>query len=272
MSNRLAALSLAVFSPAVLHGEDAVQSRPITSTYALEAGFSSMADTYLTPLRYHGARLALSGRWDKMMPANPQRLSMEMNAMVETALDANPAGNANMYDLTLQYDWGMSYVWMPAPSWRVAAGGAAGFAAGVTYLPRNGNNPASAHADIMLSLRARGEWHTRLGRCPVIVADCVTLPTVGAFFSPEYGESYYEISLGNRHGLVHTGWWGNHFRIDNLLSAEFMFAKRSLTVGYRYKVDSSWVNSLNTQRVSHSLVVGVTFGAARRAMHKNMER
>lgn len=235
--------------------------RPVISRYAVEAGAATLADTYLTPLRYHGARLALSGEWKKRLPANPQRLSMTFDADIEGALTTNPVGNARMYALTADFDWGILYHFSPAPAWTIAAGGSVGFDAGVMYLPRNGNNPAAAIADIHLSLNARAAWQTRIRRTPVVVADAVALPSLSAFFTPEYGESYYEIYLGNRHGLAHCGWWGNRFGIDNLLSADFIFGRRALTVGYRYRIDTSWANSLSARRESHSIVIGVTFGA-----------
>lgn len=244
---------------------------PVTQTYTIEGGAAMMADTYLTPLRYHGARAAVTGRWTRGMGADPEHLGMEINAQINSAFTRNPARNAWLYDLDVHADWGMSYTWTPAPRWRISAGGAAGFTAGCFYLPRNGNNPATAKADIMLSLRAAGEWDFRLGSLPVTLSDRVTLPSVGAFFSQGYGEPYYEIYLGNRDGLAHFGWWGNHFCIDNLLSAELHFRKRSLLIGYRFKTDSSWVNSINSQLVSHSLVIGVTFGPQSLRTHKPSE-
>lgn len=241
-------------------GDTLAEKRPITSTYTLEGGYAENLETYLSPLRYKGGAIAVGGNWRKAFPGAPQSMEMEMNASIGGSFTRNPAGNARMYGVSVSYDWGLTRCWDVAAGWRVGAGAALGTELGALYLPRNGNNPATAKADVMLSLRGRAEWTTRIGRLPVRFAECVFLPSVGAMFSPGYGESYYEIYLGNTSGLVHPAWWGNHFCIDNLLSAELATGSRRLTVGYRLKVGSSWVNNLNSRQISHSIVVGVTLG------------
>lgn len=234
--------------------------RPIVSTYAAEAGFVSVLDTYLTPLRHTGTGMALSGRWSKMLPSAPGKLFMDFDAALEGAVAGNPSRSRNLYDASVQVSWGVNRLIRPASGWSVAAGGAIGFDAGAIYLPKPGNNPVSAQIDAMISIRATATYTTHLGHHPLLITDRVSLPATGVFFAPAFGETYYEIYLGNRSGLAHCAWWGNHFCIDNLLSAEIVFPSRSLLIGYRWKVRSSWINDLNTQRVSHSLVVGVTFG------------
>lgn len=253
-----AALAAAMLTPmTALAEEPAVAGEGGVATYAVEGGYAEDLDTYLSPLRYKGGRVALSGNWRHLTALDWE---MEMNASLSTAFTRSPAKASTMYDFGGSFDWGMNYVMRPSGVWRVSVGAAAGLNLGALYLPINGNNPATAKADVMLSLRARGEWSTRIGRLPVRVADCVTLPSAGAFFSQAFGETYYEIWLGNHCDLAHFGWWGNHFGIDNLLSAELTLAGRQMLVGYRFKVDSSWVNHLNTQRISHSVVIGMTFG------------
>ena len=271
--NRIAVtLMLGMASLAVAAESGDTIARPIVSSYALEIGGATLADTYLTPMRYHGTRLALSGGWKKRLPAAPERLSMMFDADIEGAFTTNPVGNARMYLLEADFDWGMLYHFYPAQGWTIAAGASVGFDAGVMYLPRNGNNPASAIADLHLSLNARADLQTRIRRVPVVVADAVTLPSLSAFFTPQFGESYYEIYLGNRDSLAHAGWWGNRFGIDNLLSADFIFGRRALTVGYRYRIDTSWANSLSSRRESHSLVIGVTFGAEGNKLAKEISQ
>lgn len=236
-------------------------SRPIISSYALQVGGETAVSTYLSPLRYSGPRIGLSGRWGKRLPVNPERLSMQFSADAGGAFMSARGLSTSMYDAGIGFDWRLYYTWHPASAWSVSAGGGAGLGAGVLYKPSNGNNPAAAYADIHLALAARGAWSGRLGRLPVTVTDEVSLPSLSTFFSPEYAEPYYAIYLGYRRGLVNAGWWGNHFALDNLLNVRLFFGKRALDVGYRLNIDSSWVHHINTQRVSHSLSIGVTLGA-----------
>ena len=143
----------------------------------------------------------------------------------------------------------------------LSAGPGVSLECGALYMPSNSNNPASARASIDLTLNMSLGKVVRIGRFPVRFSDTLTLPSAGIFFSPQYGESYYEIYLGNHSGLVHFGWWGNHFAFDNLLSAEFSAGPVNLRFGYRFEFRSGYVCSLNSEIVTHSFVVGIVTDA-----------
>ena len=83
------------------------------------------------------------------------------------------------------------------------------------------------------------------------------MPLMGAFFSPEYDELYYEIYLGNHHGLAHFGWPGNIFRWDNLVTADLQLGTSQLRVGFRSRIFSSEVNHITTRNFSYAFVLGV---------------
>lgn len=231
--------------------------RPTTSSYCLEWGYSSALDTYLSPLKYTGQSVAISGQWQTAMRQNPKRLIMGFDASLNGAFDDSPAKNSNLYALELNLGWNMQYRWRPLQNLQLSAGGGFALNAGVWYLERNSNNPASARASIDLTINAMASYKLKIGKLPIRLVDQLSIPTLGAFFSPEYGESYYEIYLGNHSGLVHCGWWGNHFRLNNLFAADFSLGNINLRLGYRLNIQSSYVNNINTQMVGHSLVVGV---------------
>lgn len=236
------------------------QSRPVTGIYSVEIGGKNVLATYLSPLHYKGTSLALSGAWSKAMPFNPQSAIMHFHASAGFDNMLNPAHTARMVALNASFSWGMS--WRRQLPWQLqlTAGGSVGIDGGAYWLLRNGNNPIQAMANVNLAARASLGRPFRIGRLPLLVRDEVSLPSLSMFFSPEYGESYYEIYLGNRHGLVHLGWWGNNFRIDNLLSVTLDFGRTAAMIGYRFKADTQWANNLNTKIFTHSLVIGVVPG------------
>ena len=84
------------------------------------------------------------------------------------------------------------------------------------------------------------------------------MPVIGAFFSPDYDELYYELYLGNRHGLVHCAWPGNFFKWDNLVTADLDFSTTRLRLGFRSRIFSSEVNHITTRTFSYAFVLGVT--------------
>lgn len=239
---------------------DLRESRPVTGYYSLEIGHKTVFATYLSPLKYHGTSYGISGSWSKAIPFNPEHAIMHFDGAVEFDNMLNPAGTAKMVGLTADFKWGMSWRTVLSNKIQFTAGGSIDIDGGAYYLLRNGNNPVEAIASVSLAARASVSRPFRVGKLNFLLSDKISLPSLGIFFSPEYGETYYEIYLGNHSGLVHPGWWGNNFRIDNLLSVTFDFGKTAAMIGYRFKADTQWANNLNTKAFTNSLVIGVVPG------------
>ena len=236
------------------------ESRPVTGVYSLEMGGTSVLATYLSPLTYSGPQYSLSGSWSKAMPFNAEHAIMQFDGSASFCNLLNPAQTARMVGLVADFSWDMAWRARLRHDFQVTAGGGIDFTGGAYYLLRNSNNPVEAVANLSLMLTASASWHFTIGRLPILIADRIKLPSLGVFFSPEYGETYYEIYLGNYKGLAHAGWWGNNFRIDNLLSVTLDFGRTSLMVGYRLNAYNQWANNLNTKIVTNSFVVSVIPG------------
>lgn len=230
--------------------------RPVESVYSLEIGGASILDTYLSPIKYSGINLAFRGKWLKPLNDNPLKLTMQFDGALSSMLTQNPVGNADMYNMSVNFRWSLWHGWQPATRLTLSVGVGPELNAGVNYLPRGGNNPATAIADVDISLGFKGSYDFKIGKLPIRLNDEVSLPSLSVFFQQDYGEPYYEIYIGNRKGLVHCGWWGNHFCIDNLLSADLKFKRGALRLGYRFEVRSSWQSHINRQLISNSFVIG----------------
>lgn len=266
-----AAVSAASPAP---EGPVETESRPVTSLYSIEVGHKDVLATYLSPLHYTGKDFALSGSWSKAMPFAPEAAIMHFDGRVSVSDLENPAKTARMIGLNGGFQWGMSWRKRLPASFQLTAGGSLGIEGGAYYLLRNGNNPVEAIANLSLNLRASLSRPITIGRLPVLLRDELSLPSLGLFFSPEYGETYYEIYLGNHKGLTHAGWWGNNFRIDNLLSATLDFGRTAMTVGYRFNAYTQWACNLNTKVFTHSFVIGVIpggIGLKKRAPRKTAD-
>lgn len=232
--------------------------RPIKSRYTLEVGRRHSLCTYLSPLVYHGVDFAIEGEWSKKMPFDP-RWEMAFRGGIEFADTRSPARNSSTLGFEASFSWGMERVWQLPDSWSISAGGAVALDGGVLYLRRNSNNPANALARVGLDLRASVRRPFYIGRLHLTAFDQISLPTLGAYFTPEYGETYYEIYLGNHSGLVKCGWWGNNFGLDNLLGVEMHFGKRDLVLGWRYDLMTQHACGIDTQLWRHAAVVGIKF-------------
>lgn len=224
--------------------------------YTVEVGGARDISTYLSPLYYHGADYGLAGLWSRPFGPLRERVRMGFEADLHFRNMLNPAGSARMLGATARFGWGLHAVWDFTERWTVSAGGAVDLYGGALWLLRNGNNPVSAIASVGLDLTASVSYRFRMGRLPVTIDDRVSLPTLSAFFCPEYGESYYEIYLGNRHGLVHCGWWGNAPGVNNLLTFSLHFGSRALVLGYRLNLRTFAANHLDTRLLTNAFVIG----------------
>ncbi len=235
-------------------------SRPVTGIYSLEIGRTSLLATYLSPLHYTGAHYGVNGEWSKAMPFNPEKVMMHFDGGFEFCSLLNPAHTARMMGLTGEFRWGMS--WRTTLPYKIllTAGGSVGIDGGAYYLLRNSNNPVQAMATASLALRLSGAKSFKVGKMYLLLRDVVSLPSVSAFFSPEYGETYYEIYLGNHKGLAHAGWWGYNFCIDNRLTLSVDFGRTAMTLGYRFNAHTQWSDHLNTKIFTHSFMIGVIPG------------
>lgn len=234
--------------------------RPVTGVYGLETGGTSVAASYLSPLTYSGSVFSISGQWSKAMPFNPEYAIMNFDLSGNFSNLLNPAQTARMIGLTGSFSWTMEWRRRLPKDFQFTLGGGPEISGGAYYLLRNSNNPVEALANFSILLAASASKHFQIGRLPILVADRIKIPFISGFFCPDYGETYYEIYLGNQKGLAHAGWWCNNFRLDNLLSVTLDFGRTAMEIGYRLNVYNQWANNLNTKIVTNSFVIGVIPG------------
>lgn len=229
--------------------------RPVTSAWMLEVGTSHLADTYLSPVKYSGQHFGVSySRRQAMTKANLLQ-GWDINVNFDNA--KNPAGNATLLGLRVQGGWRIMHSWKLPEQFAIGLGGYVGAELGALYLNRNSNNPAQAEAAIGIGPQAYAQWNGKIGKLPLTVRVEARTPLLGCFFCPDYGELYYEISLGNHAGLAHFGWPGNHRRLHGLFSADLHLGKSTLRLGYKFDAVSLSANHITHRRIEHSAVIGV---------------
>lgn len=231
--------------------------RPVSEAFMLEGGSSHLLDTYLSPLKYTGWNVAFSYERRQAMKFSPALWRQQLNLRIEASGAHNPAGNATLYYGNISAAWSMARRWQLPLGIRAEAGGMAQFNVGGMYNRRNGNNPAALKTDLTLGVIGAVSRGLRIGRLPVTLRWQSALPIVGALFSPEYDELYFEMYLGNRHGLVHCAWPGNFFRWDNLVTADIGLGNTALRLGFRSDIYSQKVNHITTRNFSYAFVLGV---------------
>ena len=149
------------------------------------------------------------------------------------------------------------YRFRPVARWSFALGGMAEAESGFTYLVRGGNNPAQGRLGLHLGATGRVVRPFRVGRQWWEARAQVDVPLVGAMFTPNYGQSYYEIfSLGHYDKNVRSThpWNAPSARLTATLTVPLWGAH--LSIGYNGEARQSHVNHLKHHTWNHHFIIG----------------
>lgn len=227
--------------------------------FEFSVGHETARCTYLSPLTYTGPGYGLTYEWRKPTWREGS-VGMQAHAEFNYGYLLSSAKNSRMYDLAVNLDWGVERLWTPVENLEMAAGGTVGVDGGVMYLPRNGNNPAQAQMWAGGSITLRADYGgLKLCGKRLVISEKIEVPTIGCFFSPAYGETYYEIYLGNHNGLAHFGWWGNRPQVKSRLRVDWQLGKYALTLGFDYRFQGLECNHITTRRAVCAALIGIRF-------------
>lgn len=244
--------------PLIVAGQETPQSiRPVMSSYSFNYGQAQVADTYLSPVIYNGWNVGFRYSRLQAMKFSPEKWVMELTIGVNGSRSRNKARNSFLWQGELDARWAMMHRWVFPFRLTIGIGGFTGIQGGAIYTSRNGNNPVAAKGSWFIGPQAYATYAFKIRKTPTLVRWEGSIPLTGLFFSPQYGELYYEMYMGNHSGLVYGAWFGNYINLDNEVSIDFNFGSASLRVGYRSTVYSTNVNHITTRVVTNSLVVGV---------------
>ena len=246
-------------------GGDTVVLRLRQSAVTFDIGHTRNHDTYLSILPYSGRHMRLGYEFMRASRRHPLQWVHQVNAGFSYDSPVNPAGNNKMHTVLADIDWGMMRRWnnVFVDGLNLYAGGNLAFEGGCTYNPRNSNNVASPHIYLNAGLTGMAVYRFKVGRLPVTARYQPTIPVVGAYYLPEYDQSFYEIYLGNYWNTATFGWWGNRFDMENLLTFDWHFGSTALRIGYRHNFTTLWAKNISVRKSVHSLVLGVEWESLR---------
>ena len=201
---------------------------------------------------------------------SPSMEDKKYTGHVDLATTDNAASTATDFAGFIDYTLGYHYH-LPTllPDLKLLAGGAVHGMGGFIYNTRNGNNPASAKADIDLNISAMAIYKLRVKEYPMTLRYQFTIPFAGVLFSPHYGQSYYEIfNLGNASGVVQFNSFHNKFAMKNFFTVDFPVCNFTIRAGYLNSSYRTDVNGIQSHIISHSFMIGlvkefISFGGKR---------
>ncbi len=248
------------------------------TSYQLGVGATDILDTYLSQEKFHGEGttfLSLSEHrgQKKLLQPNGEMLSVpkSWSSVIQHQIHLTSAKDRADHESLLEGAYNL-YVGRYR-AWQLwddrlclQAGGLADFGVGFIYNTRNSNNPAQARLGLQLMPSAIATWQFRLfgtsftqkhGKASLRYE--IDLPLVGLAFSPNYGQSYYEIfSQGNYdHNVVPTTFLSAPCFRQQLSLTHKITRSLAFSVGYLADYQQLHVNNLKQHVYCSHFMLGV---------------
>ena len=228
-----------------------------THSFMLGVGSSHQLDTYLSPLNYTGYQISLIRETLRMTRMADRRVSFQSLWQGTFSNTRNISGTATDWGGHIGYDALWHYNWTPLQGLRLMAGGAVGADAGFLYNSHGGNNPAQGRMCVDISASVMAIYSFRLWGRGVGLRYQANMPLAGVMFSPQFGQSYYEISKGGAGGNVCFTHPVNAFSLWQQLTVDIPLSKYvAIRAGYLCDIRQSHVNGIKMHDRSHSFMIG----------------
>ncbi len=220
-------------------------------------GKAKVLDTYLSPMNYLGPHLGISHELIRYVNRGDNKWANQFMFNIEFASTNTQYGAGLVYEAMAGYT-GTSYRIFPiVHDFQLGVGPSLGIDGGVIYNMGGGNNPASARLALKAGVGGIATYRLAIRKYALYIRYQATLPVISTFFSPGYGQSYYEIfTLGNTKGIVKFGSFHNRFDMDNLLTLDLPINRNYFRVGYSCKMQMTNTNHIKTRVVSNAFLLG----------------
>ena len=258
---RLCVLILIVLTclPTRIQAQDSLQAtRHVMRSVMIGAGHNNTFETYLSPLEYEGPEVRFAYETMRMTRLMDGNVSAQNLFQLHASYTENISQTNHTYGGLVNWSYALHYQFRPAKGLKILFGPMLDLNAGVIYNRRNSNNPAQAKAYGGLGASGMLIYRFRIKNYPLTVRWQANLPLLGVMFSPEFGESYYEIfSLGNGGRNVVFTSLHNNPSLRQLLTLDFPVGNTVMRVGYVCDLQQAKVNNLKSHTYSHDFMIGV---------------
>ena len=223
-------------------------------------------DTYLSNERYHGGGLTVASQISRPTHWMQRRLYVQHLTQGNLAI-AEPRSDKHK-TINGFFHWQVGWMYhllaesqessVKTGEWELNAGAGVQTRLGFVYNTLGGNNPASARAAVNIIAMGQVRRHFELWHKPLVATLQADVPLTGLFFTPDYGQSYYEIfSLGHHSHNVQMVNPFRAFQTNVMLTLDYRLkARTALRVGYQGQFMQSKANGLKTQDFYHNVLIG----------------
>lgn len=238
--------------------EDSMNARQyIMRSTMVGAGMANVFDTYLSPLEYKGPELRFLHESMRMTGLLDGNVSKQRIIQVNLSYTDNISQTSNSWAGMVNWTYALHYQFRVSPEFKILFGPMIDLNGGFIYNLRNSNNPAQAKAYGSIDASAMAIYKFKIGNYPLVLRYQANLPLMGLMFSPEYGQSYYEIfSLGHGGKNILFTSLHNAPSLRQMLTLDFPVGKTIFRAGYLCDLQQAKVNNLKSHLYSHNFMLG----------------
>lgn len=227
----------------------------------LSVGHLNQLDTYLSNEKYYGPEWRFISEVIRDSHKHPLTYSLTHEGAF--AYTHNRSHNAN--ELSGHYDFAYAVMRkftlkQVAHNINLYAGFYSNIDLGFCYNTRSSsNNPAQGYASINLGTQVMANYSFRLWSKSMKLNYEARVPFIGIMFSPNYGQSYYEIFNEGvyDHNIVFTS--VATFQLRQQISLDISLnEKTALRIGYLCDIRQATPNNLKQHQWYNAAVIGIT--------------
>ena len=238
------------------HSPDPKKEKLVTNTQMFGFGATNILDTYLSPEKYKGGEIRYISHTLRDIPGNRWQQLIIHQGYASFTEDRSGDGSmmGALYTLSFALQRPIN---LHDGRWQFRVGGMTDFNIGVLDNPRNQNNPAQMRLSAQVGPAASATYNFRLFGKACNTRYEISIPVLGVMFSPNYGQSYYEIfSRGDYdHNAVVTTPF-NAPSMRHSLTFDFPLWGATWRVGYLGDYQQAEVNHLKQHTYTHALLLG----------------
>ena len=255
----LSAIILFTTSTPTLAQDTLRNNKVITNSQMLGIGTANTLDTYLSPEEYTGTELRYLSH---SLRENGTKLSREIIHQAQLLSARNRRENNNELGAFYNFQYNWQYT---AGKWNLGegelllkAGGGIDTRLGFLYNMRNSNNPAQAYGQLNIAPNAVAAYRFHLRNHPIQMSYEIQVPILGLTFSPNYGQSYYEIFTRDNydHNLVVTTPISAP-SLRQMITFDLTLRNTTFRFGYLGDFQQAKVNKLRQHLWSNLFVFGI---------------
>lgn len=241
----------------ILSGQPLRSNRFEERTFSLGGGYTSLLDTYLSPLSYGGGQVSLqSERFGQLTCENGRWFAQSLFTLHADYTTPRTGSGLTIGGMA---DYSYTYYYRPLHTngWSLYVGPQGQLRIGGIYNLRNSNNPAQLKLGVNLAASVMGKYAFALWSTPMSVRLQADVPLFGFAFAPDYGQSYYEIFyLGHEDNCMHVTAPHNNLSLRTGLSYDVQFRSCTMRLSLLSDLYQWRLGNQQYHMFTHSVMLG----------------